>query len=150
MKNFKKAMTLIEVVVALLIITSWIIGTYYMYNRSQRLSKATWNKLTAIAIAREWIEAMQNIRDSNWISWPETPNCWDVANYHINCNGDDREDNPSSYKKIWKLNSSAAPVSYIIHQFTGSTATNLADTSNARWYLEEPTISSSIQSNSTL
>ena len=59
---------------------------YQVFGKSQDLSLSTDNKIQAIQIAREWIEAMKNIRDTNIILyWADIDNCWNVLNYNIDC-----------------------------------------------------------------
>jgi hypothetical protein len=43
-------------------------------------------KIQAIQIAREGIEAMTNIRDTNWkMLSTDNKNCWNTLNYDTNC-----------------------------------------------------------------
>jgi hypothetical protein len=59
---------------------------YQVFWNSQKLSVSTANKIQAIQIAREWIEAMENIRNTNWILlWADSRNCWNVLNYNNDC-----------------------------------------------------------------
>lgn len=92
--------SIIEAMVALSIVMIWITWLYTIYDRSQKLETATENRLKAISIAREWIEVLQNIRDTNWILfWADTRNCWNSLNYDINC----LWDTTTTYK-IWPWN----------------------------------------------
>ncbi len=78
--------SIIEAMIALSIVMIWITWLYNIYDRSQKLETATENRIKAISIAREWIEVMQNIRDTNWILfWADTKNCWNSFNYDVNC-----------------------------------------------------------------
>jgi len=80
----KKATSIVEVMVIMLILVTWIVWMYKVYSESENLSTSTKNKITAIQIAREWIEAMKNIRDTNWILFStNTENCWNTLNYKI-------------------------------------------------------------------
>ena len=86
MRNIKKATSIVEVMVIMLILVSWIVWMYKVYSESNNLSLSTKNKIIAIEIAREWIEAMKNIRDTNWILFSaDTANCWNVLDYNIDC-----------------------------------------------------------------
>ncbi len=86
MKSTKSWTTIIEAMIAMFIIIVWIIWVYTIYTKSQNLATSTENRIRAISIAREWIEAMQNIRDTNWILfWADPDNCWNVQDYNINC-----------------------------------------------------------------
>ena len=85
LKN-KNWTTIVEAMVVMLIVVIWIIWMYNIYSKSQNLSNTTQNRLIAIDIAREWIEAMTNIRDTNWMLFASnTDNCWNVLNYDSSC-----------------------------------------------------------------
>ena len=86
MQSSKQATSVIEAIVVLLIIVTWVVGMYSIYIQSLRLSNATAHKIEAIQIAREWIEGFINIRDSNWkiFGW-DIPNCWNTLNYNTSC-----------------------------------------------------------------
>lgn len=124
----KKATSIIEAIVVLFILTSWIVWMYLVFGNSQKLSNSTWNRIQAIQIAREWIEAMKNIRDTNWVLFPsDTENCWNVIDYNNSCVWD----NTTDYN-IWTW-------SYIIYQNTNNRwkiETKNADTDSFKnsWY----------------
>lgn len=85
LKN-KNWTTIVEAMVVMLIVVIWIIWMYNIYSKSQNLSNTTQNRLIAIDIAREWIEAMTNIRDTNWMLFASnTDNCWNVKDYNSSC-----------------------------------------------------------------
>jgi hypothetical protein len=82
----KKWNSIIEVVVVVVILTIWIIWTYGVLNSWQNLAITTENRIKAINIAREWIEIIGNIRDTNWIKFSsDYINCWKILNYDPNC-----------------------------------------------------------------
>lgn len=59
---------------------------YSIFTQSQRLSNTTGNRIEAIQIAREWIEAFTNIRNTNWILFAaDYKNCWNTLNYNNDC-----------------------------------------------------------------
>jgi hypothetical protein len=110
----KKATSVIEAVVVLFIVVSWVVWMYQVFWASQKLSNSTANKIQAIQIAREWIEWVKNIRDTNWILYSsDTTNCWNVNNYSNTC--------------VWDNNTTydIASWSYIIYKKPDN-----------RWYLE--------------
>jgi len=86
MKKTKKATSILEAMIVLLIIIVWVTWLYDIFNASQKLSNTTKNRIEAIEIAREWIEAMKNIRDTNWLmfGWDKT-NCYNTLNYDSGC-----------------------------------------------------------------
>ncbi len=115
----QKATSIIEAVVVLLIIVMWVVGMFAVYTASQKMANSTNHKVLAIQIAKEWIEAVRNIRDTNISLFNAAPEkCWNVNDYNIDCY------NNSSTAKIiaW---------SYIIYK-----------KANNRWYLDKKTITS--------
>jgi hypothetical protein len=89
MKSSLKATSIIEAMIVLLIIVSWITGVYTLLNSSQKLAITTWNRIEAIQIARDWLEVFTNIRDTNWILYSaDYENCWNTLNYDPSCIGD--------------------------------------------------------------
>lgn len=86
MKISKSWTSMIEVMVVLLIITMSIIWTFKIFSVSSKLSTHIKNKIEAIQIAREWIEAFTNIRNTNWILFSaDYANCWNVKQYKKEC-----------------------------------------------------------------
>lgn len=105
MKKSQNATSIIEAMIVMLIVVSWVIWMYNIYNQSTKLSNTTKNRIEAIEIAREWIEAMKNIRDTNWLLfWADNTNCWNVLNYNSSCVWD-----------AW-ITSDISSWSYIIYQ----------------------------------
>jgi hypothetical protein len=59
---------------------------YKIYSSSMNLENSTSNKIQAIQIAKEWLEAMTNIRDTNWLLFSsDYKNCWNTYNYDTGC-----------------------------------------------------------------
>lgn len=86
MKKNIAATSIAEALIILLVVSAWITGMYTIYSKSFQLSNHVKSKIQAIAIAREWIEAMSNIRDTNWILFPKNTNdCWRTLNYDSLC-----------------------------------------------------------------
>ena len=57
---------------------------------SQRLSNSTADRIEAIQIARDGLEAFTNIRDTNWqLFAADYENCWNTLNYSGACIGND-------------------------------------------------------------
>lgn len=83
-----KGSSIIEVIVVIVILSIWIVWAYWMLNSWQKLANTTENRIKAINIAREWIEAVGNIRDTNWIKFSsDYQNCWNTKNYDDGCIG---------------------------------------------------------------
>ena len=90
MKKNTRATSIIESMVVMLIVVTGITGMYTIFSQSQRLANTTWNRIEAIQIAREWIEAFTNIRDTNWVLFAaDYKNCWNTMNYNNSCIWDD-------------------------------------------------------------
>ncbi len=86
MKYSLKATSVIEAMIVLLIVVTGVTGVYTLLNSSQKLAISTGNRIEAIQIARDGIEAFTNIRDTNWIRYSaDYKNCWNVMNYNPSC-----------------------------------------------------------------
>lgn len=86
MKISKKATSILEAIIVTMIVSMWTVWMYKIYMESNRLIDSTANRIQAIQIAREGIEAMTNIRDTNWIIlWADLKNCWNTINYDAWC-----------------------------------------------------------------
>ena len=84
----RRGNSIIEVMVVIIILTIGIIGTYDILNGGQKLSTGSENRIKAINIAREGMEAVENIRDTNWIKFSsDYENCWRVKDYDVGCIG---------------------------------------------------------------
>lgn len=86
MKKSFTGTSIVESMIVLLIVVIWIVWTYLIFTSSLKLSQTSQNRIIATQIAREWIEAIMNIRDTNWILfWANINNCWMTSNYNSNC-----------------------------------------------------------------
>jgi hypothetical protein len=82
----KNATSIVEVMVIMLIILVWTVWMYTIFGKWQNLSNTTENRIQAIQIAREWLEAMINIRDTNYLLYSANyENCWNTLNYTWSC-----------------------------------------------------------------
>ncbi len=80
--------SIIEVMVVIIILTIGITGAYNIISSGQKLSSTAENRIKAINIAREGLEAVENIRDTNWIKFSsDYNNCWKVKDYDTTCIG---------------------------------------------------------------
>ena len=96
-QNKKNAITIIEVMVSLLIIIFGLIWIYSIYWRSQKVALSIENRVKAISMAREAIEVIHNIRDTNWLIYAaDLNNCWYTFNYNFSCLWNDWEDHKIS------------------------------------------------------
>lgn len=63
----KKGFALMEVIVALFLISSGIIGSYILINSTISATTHASSNFTAAYLAQEGIEIVRNIRDTNWL-----------------------------------------------------------------------------------
>jgi prepilin-type N-terminal cleavage/methylation domain-containing protein len=71
--GFKKGFTVIEVMVALFIIVTGIVGISGLLSQTVASSSLVSSKLIAGYLAQEGIEIVRNIRDSNWLEQRSEP-----------------------------------------------------------------------------
>jgi len=75
-----KGFTLLEVIIAIFIVTVGIISTLLLITRTLAQTSISFSQLTAAYLTQEGIEIVRNIRDTNWIELtvdPNPPNSWD-------------------------------------------------------------------------
>ena len=75
----KRGETLIEVIVAVGVLAIGAITATSLMISTLRGTSVSKNYLVAVNLAREGIEAVRSIRDTNWLRFAyDTNNCWDV------------------------------------------------------------------------
>lgn len=80
--------SLAETMVVLLVITVGVTGTFQLLHGGIKLASTTEARIQAISLAREGIEAVESIRNSNWVKFSsDLENCFDVADYDGGCIG---------------------------------------------------------------
>lgn len=84
-----KGFTFIEIIVAISVMTVGILGIYALVPEAVSIIADNTDRFTAAQLAREAIEVVRNIRDSNWLS----NSAWDQdldagTNYGAQYNGD--------------------------------------------------------------
>jgi len=96
-KNMRKGFTLIEVIVAISVITIGIIGIYNLVPRIVSITSANANRFIVSQLAREGIEVVRNIRDTNWLQGRSFDTGLEQGeNYGVQYNGDSLIDNYGS------------------------------------------------------
>lgn len=86
MKKNLQATSIIEAIVVLIVVVTGIVWVYNIMISSQRLSNSTADRIEAIQIARDGLEAVTNIRDTNWqLFAADYENCWNVLSYSWWC-----------------------------------------------------------------
>lgn len=121
MKKNKSWVSIVESILLMVIITIWVVGMYTLYTNSVKVVTSTQNRIKATSIAREWIEIVNNIRDTNWmLFWANNPSCWNAKDYDSKCITNNwAKYNPTSMNSIH-----ITPGSYItIPEIDGSNPT---------------------------
>lgn len=73
----KKAFTLIEIVIGMLVIWVGLISVIGILQYATKLTNSTKSQIVAINLAREWVEYVYNIRDTNWKMFASKKDqCW--------------------------------------------------------------------------
>lgn len=76
----RKAFTLIEMLIVAVIISSWIIWIVSVLDYWIKYIWKIRQDVIAINLAREWIEWVFNIRDTNWLRWSwRKDQCWIIS-----------------------------------------------------------------------
>lgn len=84
----KKWVTIVELMVVVAILWLGIAALLQTIGSGIDYTRDTENKIKAINIAREGIEGMTNIRDTNWLRFSSDKiNCWKVKDYSSSCIG---------------------------------------------------------------
>ncbi|MDD3144526.1 MAG: hypothetical protein PHV23_00280 [Candidatus Gracilibacteria bacterium] len=94
MKKSKIATTIAEAMIVTLVIVIGLTGVYSIYSASTKVIYSLETKIQAIQIAKEGIEAITNIRDTNWLLFSsDKKNCWKTFNYNSGCIGNTAPNN---------------------------------------------------------
>lgn len=126
MKINKIWWTLIEAMVVVAILSLSVVWIYSFFAKSLWFLDWLHSRILAIEIAREWVEAVENIRNTNWLLFPiKIDRCWDVLDYDAKCIND-------SWTKIWDTNWKE----YVLVKKYYSNWRKIED---SKWYLEDAT-----------
>ena len=84
----KKGATLIEIMAMLLVLSLALMTFFYTITQTISFSQDTEARVKAISLAREGVEALTNIRNTNWLRFSSDRKlCWDTLNYNSACIG---------------------------------------------------------------
>lgn len=148
----RKGETLIEIIIAMGILTigAFIGGT--LITDSLRSTVVNKNYLLAVNLSREGIEAVRAIRDTNWLVFPHnTKDCWDVVDDELvtpsTCGTSNKFTTQTYYRVNLKAAADASPYKWVLEPagddsaFTPATSTEdrkfyllAPDSSNANFY----------------
>lgn len=87
MKNIKKAFSIIEIIIWIFVFSLGISAIYMVISSSLDLNIYNKNQIIAWNLAREWIELVRNIRDSNYVTYHK----WNQKSPNLDYN------NPSNF-----------------------------------------------------
>jgi len=84
MSNYKKNLifnskwfTLIEVIIVVIIISIWLVWIFLTMKNSYKFLQNIKEKVVAVNLAREWVEWVFSIRNTNWQRWSgKKDQCW--------------------------------------------------------------------------
>lgn len=80
--------TIMEIMVMIAIMWLAITAVFSTVSSGIRYAKESENRVKAIALAREWIEWVTNIRNTNWLRFSsDRKNCWKTKEYASSCIG---------------------------------------------------------------
>ena len=72
--------------IVMLVLSVGIMGSFQVASQGNSLERMTENRTKAVAFAREGLEAVENIRDTNWLKFSSNyEGCFDVRNYELEC-----------------------------------------------------------------
>ncbi len=72
----------------LLILSLALTTLFYTLTQTISFARDSEARIKAVALAREGIEAVYNIRNTNWLRFSsDRKNCWDVLDYNPACVG---------------------------------------------------------------
>lgn len=85
--NMETGQTLIETMVAALVLVMGISAAVGLAIYGLRATSSISNQLIAVGLAREGMEAVKNMRDTNWLQLPMSDTCYDfyLDDYIANC-----------------------------------------------------------------
>ena len=74
-KMTKRGFTMIEIIIAILVVTVGVLAAYIVTQKIVSYTCQISSRLTAAYLAKEGIEIVRNVRDTNWIDSTDPP--WD-------------------------------------------------------------------------
>lgn len=77
----QKGSALMEVLISIFIITMGLTGSAMLIISAIHINSVNEDRIIALNLAREGVEAVRNIRDTNWMSWSANiRECWNFRN----------------------------------------------------------------------
>ena len=98
LKKNKKGEIILETIIAMGILAIGITTSSALLSSSIRNMNSSKNRIIAVNIAREGIEAVRNIRDTNWLKFQANiRKCWNHNPDTDTCNNSDKPIFPGKY-----------------------------------------------------
>lgn len=86
LQHNRSGVTLIEMMMTLVILSMSLTALFYTLTQTMNFARDSEMRIQAVALAREGIEAVYNIRNTNWLRFSSNrAQCWNVLNYDANC-----------------------------------------------------------------
>jgi type II secretory pathway pseudopilin PulG len=81
--------SLMEIIAMLTILGIAIVAMFSTVTGGIFFAKDSENRIKAINLAREWLEGVTDMRNTNWLRFSsDQANCWKVKDYNASCIGD--------------------------------------------------------------
>ncbi len=128
--NKTKGETLVEVLISVVVLTTVLTSAFLVLSRAVKANIDVKNRIIAINIAREGIEAVRNIRDSNWLRFSgDRRNKWLCVNGETPC----EEMATGFYTIEFKSEDQDSPEEFILTDVANTSALNL-DIESYKYY----------------
>lgn len=114
----KKWSSFIEIMAMMAILSVSIAAMFSTVISGIYFAKDSENRIKAINLAREWLEWVTNLRNTNWLRFSsDQVNCWKIQDYDARCIGD------IAFSTWWSIGS------------WGTTRLYVLENNNWAWYL---------------
>lgn len=132
----KKGETILETIIAVSILAIGVTLSSTLMASSLRNINTSKNRVIAVNIAREGIEAVRNIRDTNWLKFSgNARECWNHMPGNLI---DSPVDDPDYCSDVCNGATPIAPGDYIVYKAEGTGGGVPLCTSVQRWRLHSP------------
>ena len=120
----KKGETILEVMIATVILVVVLVATFMVLNQSVAINADLKNRVIALNIAREGMEGVRNVRDTNWIRYAgDRRNKWLCQD----STGQNCQTFFTNGFYILNTNSSTAPSRYFLTKIQNATKIDISD-----------------------
>ncbi len=111
----KRWSSLIEIMAMMAVLSMAITAMFSTVIWGIYFSRDSENRIKAINLAREWIEWVTNLRNTNWLRFSsDQANCWNIKDYQSACIGS------WSYASLNSFGNSSVAAKYILKNENGA------------------------------